>query len=210
MKEKGLKIVILILTIIILILSFYIFYDKVIDKDYDDINLTINGIDYEEFFEDSEELYAKFTAYSSPSLDNSNIIEEENAYYLVTDEEFRNFDTLRTELNKYFTPQIVNELLEVKVEDKYPLYKEINGKIYRFGGYISQYGYDRGENNLSIINKTDEKITIHNKIVFRFDDYAMEQDSIYEYDYILEKDQNGNFKFTNFKLPVSFYGTNIN
>ena len=235
MKEKSLKIIIIILVIIILSLGSYIFFDKVINKDNDiqennnkysnedndhdiedsnenhDKNLIVDGIDYQEFFEEAEELYAKFTGYYEPDLDSSNSIKEGDiTYYLVTDSIFKNMNTLENELNRYFSNEIVKNLLNKKVDNKYPLYKEINDRLYRFGGFVGQYGYNMGESNLNIVNKADDKFTIHNKIVFNFDDNAMETSGFYEYDYNLEKDLNGIFKFTNFELPASFYNYIIN
>ncbi len=224
MKEKSLKIVIIILFIIILILGSYIFLDKIIDKDNDfyennseyptekeDDDLTIEDFDYQEFFEDAEELYAEFTGYLEPDLNISNSIKEnDNNYYLVTDSAFKNMDTLKNELTKYFDIEIVNKLLDTKVNGKYPLYVEASGRIYRFGGFVGQYGYDMCKSNLSIVDKTNDRFTLHNKIVFDFDDDAMESSGIYEFDYYLEKDLDGNFKFTNFELPVSFYNNIIN
>ena len=124
----------------------------------------------------------------------------EDNYYLVKDRILSDMKLLKQELNKYFMDDIIDKLLNIKVDNKYPLYKEVNGKVYRFGGYVGQYDYLHRENNLSLEKVNDSKVIIHDKIV-----WDMEESQTQNYDYTLEKDTDGNFKFINFELPASFY-----
>ena len=113
---------------------------------------------------------------------------------------------VKNELNKYFTSSIVDSLLETKVENDL-LYKEIDGKLYRFGGYASQYEYTNRENNLSVRKISDEKFIIRDNIVFKTPD-SKEEQVIYEHDYAIQK-EGDNYKFVNFELPATFYNNII-
>ena len=166
--------------------------------------LIIDNIDFGKLFYDAEKLYASFTSYGTFKTSGTFVFDKEsnNNYYLVTDTKYDTLDKIRNELNKYFTSSIVDNLLKAKVEN-YLLYKEIDGKLYRFGGYAGQYGYTNRENNLSVRKISDEKFIIHDKIVFGADT-SMEKEGTYEHDYAIQK-EGDNYKFVNFELPVTFY-----
>lgn len=214
-KEKLKKIIVIGIVIILLIVIIVIFIPKKNSKsdnnnELDNIqnndeeyvsnnDLVIDNIDFGKLFFDAEKLYASFTGFGTFKTSNKS----NDKYYLVTDTNYDTLEKVKNELNKYFISNIVNSLLETKVENDL-LYKEIDGKLYRFGGYAGQYGYTNRENNLSVRKISDEKFILHDRIVFGADT-SMEKEGTYEHDYAIQK-EGDNYKFVNFELPVTFYG----
>lgn len=176
----------------------------------------------EEVFFDAEKVYSYFTGYGSPYLNEKTIVvngierDGENynlydgeIYRCVADEsmgKLESLEDLRAVCNRYFTEELTEKLLKTKVKENCPLYYESGGRLYRFDGYATLFGYDiGGETKLSLVsNKGGEAVISAMRNIEEFG-----ENGVFSVEYKLKITENG-ILFKDFKLIAEQFNSYLN
>ena len=180
-------------------------------------NIEIN-YDFNELFNNAEKLYTAFTFYNySMDLDNNNCVDGNKGkkYCLVKDNTFNNYNQLKSNLEKMFGTNVAGRLLEGTTVyysggGWNRLYKEVNGKTYR----LQEMPLNTWNGaNYNAVSSSLEKIIVNENLVLLKNTMTSQDmgdgpegpttSSIYEY-YVVEKDNNGNWMFKNYKTPMEY------
>jgi len=174
--------------------------------------------DFNELFKNAEKLYTAFTFYNySMDLDDNNCVDGNKGkkYCLVKDSLFSNYNQLKSNLEKMFGLNVAGRLLEgttVYYSDGgwNRLYKEVNGKTYR----LQEMPLNTWNGaNYNPVSSSLEKIIVNENLVLLKNTMTSQgmgdgpegptTSSIYEY-YVVEKDNNGNWIFKDYKAPMEY------
>lgn len=121
-----------------------------------------------------------------------------NQYYEVDLDGVLNRDELFSYLCTYFSENIATELINIKAEDDY-LFKDINGKLFCFGGYVCVKPLSVNNSSIVIKERSDKKI-IFRLTITATNDYDNKSYTA-EHDYVYEKLNDGKWVFADFTLP---------
>ncbi|MEA4987207.1 MAG: hypothetical protein VB095_04045 [Anaerovorax sp.] len=172
-----------------------------------------NNIEYEKNFEQmisdrftvAEEVYSWFTGYGEIEMDHDDKIEFELEYHVgyyarVIQNDISTMEELSDYLHQYFEDSLCNELLNYSVEKDLPLFKEYDGVLYCFAGYVGLLSYDDGDKVISIDDsKQEDSITVHVHYTVTIFEELRELDLYYT----IEKGDDGIWRFdSNFVLPI--------
>ena len=107
-----------------------------------------------DIYHDAEQIYGLFTGYGSGSLieyTGERITYNGHDYDSVVVNGAATLDELKTMCAKHLSYDLVHKLLKKEARTQSPIYIEQEGKLYRFGGYVAQYG-----------NAKEDSITLEN------------------------------------------------
>jgi len=159
-------------------------------------------------FSEAEFAYSWFTGYGEIGLNNNYIEIDKNIYVEVKQDSIETKNDLKKYISKYFDEKTADDLLNTKVDEKYNLFVEYEGKLYCFGGYVAQISYADAKKEFKIIKNNDSKYTITADIKCK-GVMASPEKSI-SYDYVYEKLDNNKWVFTNYQLPAKYCINNGN
>lgn len=172
-----------------------------------------NNIEYEKNFEQmisdrfnvAEEVYSWFTGYGEIEMDHDDKIEFELGYHVgyyarVIQNDISTMKELSDYVQLYFEDDLCNELLNYNVEEGIPLFREYDGVLYCFAGYVGLLSYDDGDKVISIDgSKEEDSITVH----VHYTVTIFEESRELELFYTIEKGNDGIWRFdSNFVLPI--------
>ncbi len=122
-----------------------------------------------------------------------------NAYYPVTDERFSTLAELRQYLDTLFTADLTEGLLARKASSEAPVFAESDGRLYLFGGYAAQLGYEIGQRDF--VFTLDDADHAALELTYTADPWG---DGSYRIDarYNLSRDEAGAWRFDWFSLPL--------
>lgn len=100
---------------------------------------------FAEFYHEAERVYALFTGYRANIYTEGKFSNDGADYQAVDIDGCTTMAGLRALCEQYFNAALTDKLLSTTVMNQYPLYREHNGKLYRFSGYVAQFGYDIGK-----------------------------------------------------------------
>lgn len=164
-----------------------------------------SGADFEQTirakFADAEEAFSWFTGCGEIGMDYKDQVECNLGYYArVTQYDICSIQDLSNYLSQYFESTLCNELLNHSVQKDVPLFREIDGILYCFAGYVGQLSYKSGDKSISIDGtKQDDRITVQIHYIVEFYGKTREVDI----DYIMVKGDDDIWRFENdFMLPI--------
>ncbi len=176
-------------------------YDIYINETFSEDNM-INDEAILKSFSEAELTYSWFTGYGEIGLNNKSIKIDTNTYYEVEHDNIVTKNDLKDYISIYFDEKTVDELINTKIDEKYNLFIDFEGKLYCFGGYVAQINYADAKKEFKIIKNNDSKYTITADIKCKGVMASLEK-SI-SYNYVYEKLDNNKWVFTNYQLPAKY------
>lgn len=208
MKNKVLVMIAIIEAIILVLVSGYRIYEYFYMNKSGDVNIPNNEVienkkdeiivdlpSFEDDFYKAEYVYSWFYGFNSIKITSKEKIDN---YYRVKVDGLNSKSDLEKLLNTLFSEEIANELLNKKIEDDY-LFKDIDGALYVYGGYVSEYSYNEVNRTIFKEEVSSDK-TIYN-VSITSENGINNCNTTYTYNY--EKNSDGKLVFTNFEVPVS-------
>ncbi|MBQ7940685.1 MAG: hypothetical protein IJ281_09975 [Clostridia bacterium] len=173
-------------------------YDRQVSEmqngSFTDIPLPDN---FAEFYHEAERVYALFTGYRANIYTEGKFSDDGADYQAVDIEGCTTMEGLRALCEQYFDAALTDKLLSTTVMNQYPLYREHNGKLYRFSGYAAQFGYDIGDNyTMTSVQAENGKHTVRVDAVWNEGDRVITGKAMCTY----TANENGEIRFTSFDL----------
>ncbi len=164
-KNTGLKVFVIVLSVLVVALSGYIVYDKVlnnkdVDNNYNDLRdnsnneSSITKDEIIELFEFVYNYYEKPVLYCGESKSVIDINDEMHGYYESS--EFNTYDEMINKLKKYMSNEVIKNKQGFAATNK-NFYKENNGKLYCQDSYKG-YMYGHGNIDIEITSQNENKI----------------------------------------------------
>ncbi|HBB29060.1 MAG TPA: VWA domain-containing protein [Clostridiales bacterium] len=153
-------------------------------------------------FNEAEIAYSWFTGYGEIGLNNKSIKIDKNKYVEVKHDNIVTKNDLKDYISIYFDEKTVDELINTKIDEKYNLFIDFEGKLDCFGVYVAQINYADAKKEFKIIKNNDNKNTITVDIKCKVI-MASPEKSI-SYNYVYEKLDNNKWVFTNYQLPAKY------
>ena len=115
-----------------------------------------------EFYYEAERAYALFTGYGDNIYTNSTFSENGANYRSVDINGYTTLEELRSHCEQYFSPELTDELMSITVSsEQHPLFREHDGKLYKFGGYVAIFAFDAdGEYDMTLEGYENGKYTV--------------------------------------------------
>ena len=133
---------------------------------------------FADVFSHAENTYAYFTGYGVISYADDGGMEYDGASYQKVDG--MRWEDLQRDVNRYFTAEIADALLQTKVLDGHPLYLEKEGNLYRFGGYAALWSYSCAENEtFEILSQNTTGATV--RVTAKTNEGGTEISAFYDY-----------------------------
>lgn len=152
---------------------------------------------FAEFYYEAERVYALFTGYRANIYTEGKFSDDGADYQAVDIGGCTTMAGLRALCEQYFDAALTDELLSTTVMNQYPLYREHNGKLYRFSGYVAQFGYDIGKSyRMSAVKTENGAQTARVSAVW----YEGERQISTEVSCAYTTLENGDIRFTSFSL----------
>ncbi len=173
-------------------------YDRQVSEmqngSFTDIPLPDN---FAEFYHEAERVYALFTGYRANIYTEGKFSDDGADYQAVDIDGCTTMAGLRALCETYFDAALTDKLLSTTVMNQYPLYREHNGKLYRFSGYAAQFGYDIGDNyTMTSVQAENGKHTVRVDAVWNEGGRVIPGKAMCTY----TVDENGEIRFTSFDL----------
>ncbi len=150
-------------------------------------------------FAEAEATYAWFTGCGKPAYDHETIRDVEGASYaMVTVPGLDSMEALQERLCRLFSDEIALQLVDSVVYPGTPVFREYNDDLYYCVDMLGQVPYDIGQRTAYIDSQTDTEAVYHLEITH---DYYATSFSAF-YDYRLVKNDDGSWRFVDFKLPA--------
>ena len=168
------------------------------DEPIDDEPIVIHLPDnFAEFYHEAERVYALFTGYRANIYTEGKFSDDGVDYQAVDIGGCTTMAGLRALCEQYFDAALTDELLSTTVMNQYPLYREHNGKLYRFSGYAAQFGYDIGDNyTMTSVQAENGKHTVRVDAVWNEGGRVVPGRAMCTY----TVNENGEIRFTSFAL----------
>lgn len=160
--------------------------------------------EFEDVFEKAMFVYGWFYSNEtlSPYLDNSTVIEP--GYELLKTERFKTIQDMKNYAYEVFSKELVDEKFKEMYD--FELIKESEYGVLVNSGYVSQWLYDTGYSSYN--KEINQDGTISYKV--HISSTLMGESSCdTNYEYKMEKNNEGNFIFVNFEVPANICLNNL-